>query len=292
MILKGPLFSAPQPKPRTSILTSTRKAYPTPPATPTASVSKPPEETKKAFINVKTTGTPTPSTSLRANPLVINPADFFLDNTSTQSTPKPSTAASQAPANSLQALIEQRKAKQNADIAEKQKINEDVQAAFNVPKPLFNKSKVPRAIQEQQRKLPIYKHKDQLIEAIRSNQVVIVKGETGSGKSTQIPQYLVEAGLHCSKKIAVTQPRRVAAKALATRVALEMGVPVGSTVGYAFRFAREISGDTVIKYMTDGLLVKECVSEANLDTYSIIIIDEAHERSVQTDVCFGTYFQN
>lgn len=296
MIFEGPVFTAPQPKPRTSILTSTatdtRKSYQTS-STPhelTATFPASNLVETKAVKDVKTSDPsilPSLSHSTTNSAVVIDPADFFIDNTSNESTPKPSTTTSAGPVNSLRALIEQRKAKKDAEIAEKNKMKEELEADFNVPKPLFDKSKVSRDIQEQQRQLPIYKHKDKLIEAIRNNQVVIVKGETGSGKSTQIPQYLVEAGLHGNRKIAVTQPRRVAAKSLATRVAKEMGVEFGTTVGYAFRFAREVSADTVIKYMTDGLLVKECISEANLDAYSIIIIDEAHERSVQTDVCFG-----
>lgn len=114
-----------------------------------------------------------------------------------------------------------------------------------------------------------------------------MEGDTGSGKSTQIPQYLAEAGFATTGKIGITQPRRVAAKALAERVSKECGVTVGTLVGYAVRFDKSISGDTIIKYMTDGLLVRECTTEPNLNSYSVIIVDEAHERSINTDVCFG-----
>ncbi|CAL8109470.1 unnamed protein product [Orchesella dallaii] len=151
----------------------------------------------------------------------------------------------------------------------------------------FSRKNVPRKILEQMRLLPIYSSKNELVELIKKNQMVIVIGETGSGKSTQIPQYLVEAGFAAKGKVGITQPRRVAAKALAERVAIECGVKVGTRVGYAVRFDKCVSGNTVIKYMTDGMLVKEFSQEPFLDTYSVIIIDEAHERSIHTDICFG-----
>lgn len=118
-------------------------------------------------------------------------------------------------------------------------------------------------------------------------------GETNSifdsGKSTQIPQYIADAGIvKDGLMIGVTQPRRVAAKSLAERVAVESGVKLGTYVGFAVRFENCISSKTIIKYMTDGLLVKDCTQgETNLDSYSVIMIDEAHERSIHTDVCFG-----
>ncbi|ODM95829.1 ATP-dependent RNA helicase DHX8 [Orchesella cincta] len=151
----------------------------------------------------------------------------------------------------------------------------------------FNRKNVPRKILEQMRKLPIYSSKNKLIELLQNNQMVVVMGETGSGKSTQIPQYLVEAGFSTSGKIGITQPRRVAAKALAERVSIECGVKVGTRVGYAVRFDKCVSGNTIIKYMTDGMLVKEFSQEPLLEAYSVIIIDEAHERSIHTDICFG-----
>ncbi len=187
-------------------------------------------------------------------------------------------------------LLNKHQAEKDQNIEQKRKEKEQEkrkQLASLVPKPIFNLKNVPRVIQEQKKALPIFAFKDKLLKAINTNQMVIVIGETGSGKSTQIPQYIAEAGLHGTGKIAVTQPRRVAAKSVASRVAVECGVKLGTSVGYSVRFDRSTSDHTVIKYLTDGLLVKECATEANLDTYSVIIIDEAHERSIHTDVCFG-----
>ena len=117
---------------------------------------------------------------------------------------------------------------------------------------------------------------------------MIIEGETGSGKTTQIPQYLHEAGLTAGgKKIGCTQPRRVAAMSVAARVADEMGVKLGSQVGYSIRFEDCTSERTVIKYMTDGMLLREFLGEPDLSSYKVMIIDEAHERTLHTDILFG-----
>ncbi|CAG9839038.1 unnamed protein product [Diabrotica balteata] len=143
-------------------------------------------------------------------------------------------------------------------------------------------------IEETKKSLPIYPFKDDLIQAIREHQVLIIEGETGSGKTTQIPQYLYEAGFtEDGKKIGCTQPRRVAAMSVAARVAQEMGVKLGNEVGYAIRFEDCTSERTVIKYMTDGTLHREFLSEPDLASYSVMIIDEAHERTLHTDILFG-----
>jgi pre-mRNA-splicing factor ATP-dependent RNA helicase DHX16 len=125
-----------------------------------------------------------------------------------------------------------------------------------------------------------------LIQAVRDHQVLIIVGETGSGKTTQIPQYLYG---YCrdGMKIGCTQPRRVAAMSVAARVAQEMDTKLGNKVGYSIRFEDCTSERTRIKYMTDGMLLREFLSEANLQSYSVIIIDEAHERTLHTDVIFG-----
>ncbi|CAH0746915.1 unnamed protein product [Bemisia tabaci] len=140
---------------------------------------------------------------------------------------------------------------------------------------------------EQRQSLPIYKLKDELIKAVNDNQILIVIGETGSGKTTQITQYLAEAGFTARGKIGCTQPRRVAAMSVAKRVAEEFGCRLGQEVGYTIRFEDCTSPETVIKYMTDGMLLRECLVDLDLKSYSIIMLDEAHERTIHTDVLFG-----
>lgn len=135
-------------------------------------------------------------------------------------------------------------------------------------------------------KLPVFAHRNELVTAIKNNQVTIVVGQTGSGKTTQIPQFILEAKLNGSKAICITQPRRVAAISLAARVSKEMGEPCGSTVGYAVRFDTKATNKTRIKFVTDGLLLKEYSSNA-FGAYSVIILDEAHERTLRTDILFG-----
>ena len=143
-------------------------------------------------------------------------------------------------------------------------------------------------LQEVRKTLPIYKVREELIQAVMDNQVIVLVGETGSGKTTQIAQYLKEAGL-CKegKMIGCTQPRRVAAMSVAARVAKEMDVRLGSEVGYSIRFEDNTSDKTLIKYMTDGMLLREFLSSPDLENYSCMIIDEAHERSLHTDILFG-----
>lgn len=143
------------------------------------------------------------------------------------------------------------------------------------------------SIQEQRESLPIYKLKKELVQAVHDNQVLVVIGETGSGKTTQVTQYLAEAGYTTRGKIGCTQPRRVAATSVAKRVAEEFGCRVGEEVGYAIRFEDCTGPDTVIKYMTDGMLLREILIDENLSQYSVIMLDEAHERTIHTDVLFG-----
>ncbi|KAG0181537.1 hypothetical protein DFQ29_008001 [Apophysomyces sp. BC1021] len=145
-----------------------------------------------------------------------------------------------------------------------------------------------RTIEETRKSLPIYEYREQLIQAIRDYQVLIIVGETGSGKTTQLPQYLYEAGFtKGGKKIGCTQPRRVAAMSVAARVAEEMGVHLGTEVGYSIRFEDCTTEKTAVKYMTDGMLLREFMTEPDLDSYSCMIIDEAHERTLSTDILFG-----
>ena len=142
-------------------------------------------------------------------------------------------------------------------------------------------------IADQRRFLPVYAVRSQLLRAIAENQVIVVVGETGSGKTTQLTQYLYEDGHARIGAIACTQPRRVAAMSVAKRVSEEMDCELGGLVGYAIRFEDCTSAETKIKYMTDGVLLRECLREPDADHYAAIIIDEAHERSLQTDILLG-----
>ncbi|XP_019874519.1 ATP-dependent RNA helicase DHX8 [Aethina tumida] len=147
--------------------------------------------------------------------------------------------------------------------------------------------KTNMTIIEQRQSLPIYKLKEELRKAVTDNQILIVIGETGSGKTTQITQYLAEAGFVARGKIGCTQPRRVAAMSVAKRVAEEFGCRLGQEVGYTIRFEDCTSPETIIKYMTDGMLLRECLMDLDLKSYSVIMLDEAHERTIHTDVLFG-----
>ncbi|XP_075694621.1 pre-mRNA-splicing factor ATP-dependent RNA helicase PRP16 isoform X2 [Rhinoderma darwinii] len=144
-----------------------------------------------------------------------------------------------------------------------------------------------KTLMEQRQYLPIFAVQQELLTIIRDNSIVIVVGETGSGKTTQLTQYLHEDGYTDYGMIACTQPRRVAAMSVAKRVSEEMEVSLGEEVGYAIRFEDCTSEKTLIKYMTDGILLRESLREADLDHYSAVIMDEAHERSLNTDVLFG-----
>ncbi|CAD7701127.1 unnamed protein product [Ostreobium quekettii] len=135
--------------------------------------------------------------------------------------------------------------------------------------------------------LPIRAHAKEILEAVRGSSVVVVIGDAGSGKTTQIPQILAKAGYGDDGKIVVTQPRRLAAISAARRVSEEMGVRLGAEVGYAVRFEEDTSSKTVIKYVTDGLLLRECLADTELSQYSVVMLDEAHERSLNTDILFG-----
>eukprot|EP00761_Pharyngomonas_kirbyi_P001515 gb/GECH01001519.1/.p1 GENE.gb/GECH01001519.1/~~gb/GECH01001519.1/.p1 ORF type:complete len:779 (+),score=163.76 gb/GECH01001519.1/:1-2337(+) len=143
------------------------------------------------------------------------------------------------------------------------------------------------AIQKQRKELPMYNMRDELMKTIHNNTCTIIVGETGSGKTTQVPQYLYEQGFSRKGRIGCTQPRRVAAVTVSERVSQEMGVPLGNTVGYSIRFEDTTSPQTRVKYMTDGMLVREAELDASLSAYSVLIVDEAHERTLHTDVAVG-----
>eukprot|EP00457_Paulinella_chromatophora_P002543 gb/GEZN01002548.1/.p1 GENE.gb/GEZN01002548.1/~~gb/GEZN01002548.1/.p1 ORF type:complete len:723 (-),score=91.14 gb/GEZN01002548.1/:278-2410(-) len=136
--------------------------------------------------------------------------------------------------------------------------------------------------------LPVYQQKTEFLKQLNKNPTVILVGETGSGKTTQIPQFALEAGFATTgRKIACTQPRRVAAMSVAKRVADELDVQLGEHVGYTIRFDDLTSNNTLMKYMTDGMLLREAMNDPVLSKYSVIILDEAHERTVSTDVLMG-----
>ncbi|KAI9456148.1 ATP-dependent RNA helicase Prh1 [Russula earlei] len=141
-------------------------------------------------------------------------------------------------------------------------------------------------LQEQRKQLPIAQGRESLMRSISLNDVTIILGETGSGKTTQLPQYLLEGGYH--RQIAVTQPRRVAATSLAARVSAEQGQPLGTLVGYSVRFDECVGPSTRVKYLTDGMLVREMMNDPLLMCYDVVIVDEAHERTLRTDIVLAS----
>ncbi|PON42058.1 putative pre-mRNA-splicing factor ATP-dependent RNA helicase [Trema orientale] len=148
-------------------------------------------------------------------------------------------------------------------------------------------------ILEKRRTLPVWQQKDEFLQALKANQTLILVGETGSGKTTQIPQFVLDAiDIETPDKrrkmmIACTQPRRVAAMSVSRRVAEEMDVTIGEEVGYSIRFEDCSSARTVLKYLTDGMLLREAMTDPLLERYKVIVLDEAHERTLATDVLFG-----
>jgi len=140
-----------------------------------------------------------------------------------------------------------------------------------------------KAVREQ---LPVYQFRSQVHQAVQDHPIVVLEGETGSGKTTQVPQFLLD---HTATggMIAVTQPRRVAATSIAERVATELDVELGQEVGYTIRFEDCSSPQTLLKFVTDGMLLREAMTDALLSRYSVICLDEAHERTLATDVLMG-----
>jgi len=157
------------------------------------------------------------------------------------------------------------------------------------------------ALKKQREKLPIWKHQESLRQCLRDRDVLVMLGQTGSGKSTQIGQFFLNEPwmqrrfVHTGKAkeiaiggcIAITQPRRVAAINLARRVAAEMGVRLGEEVGYSVRFDNKSNSKTRIKFLTDGMLLQEMLADPLLKKYSVVVVDEAHERTVGTDLVMG-----
>jgi len=143
------------------------------------------------------------------------------------------------------------------------------------------------SILAKRKELPVFGFLDRLLDAVKNNQTVVVEGETGSGKTTQIPQFLVADYAKQGKCVACTQPRRVAAMSIAQRVADEMDVNLGDQVGYSIRFEDNTGPQTMLKFMTDGMLLREAMTDPFLERMSVIVLDEAHERTLSTDVLMG-----
>lgn len=139
---------------------------------------------------------------------------------------------------------------------------------------------------EERKELTVLKVREGLISLIKCNKIVLLKGETGNGKTTQVPQFLLESGLAKGKCIACTQPTSDAAVSASQRVSEEMDLILGDEVGYSIRFEDKSSAKTKIKYMTDEMLISEAVIDPSLNKYSIIIIDEVQERTLSTDTIF------
>ncbi|KAF2667817.1 P-loop containing nucleoside triphosphate hydrolase protein [Microthyrium microscopicum] len=139
------------------------------------------------------------------------------------------------------------------------------------------------------KKLPVHAQRAEFLEMFHSTQIMVFVGETGSGKTTQIPQFVIYDDLpqYENKIVACTQPRRVAAMSVAQRVAQELDVELGEEVGYSIRFEEKSGPKTILKYMTDGMLLREAMNDNNLSRYSVLILDEAHERTLATDILMG-----
>ncbi|KAF7803364.1 putative pre-mRNA-splicing factor ATP-dependent RNA helicase DEAH9 [Senna tora] len=155
--------------------------------------------------------------------------------------------------------------------------------------PSFSSGYGYASMEKQRQRLPVYKYRTAILYLVETHATTIIVGETGSGKTTQIPQYLKEAGwADGGRVIACTQPRRLAVQAVSSRVAEEMGVKPGEEVGYTIRFEDLTKPDvTVVKFLTDGVLLREMMDDPLLTKYSVIMVDEAHERSISTDILLG-----
>ena len=147
--------------------------------------------------------------------------------------------------------------------------------AANAPRPVYSSE------------LPVVEQREQILAAIKRHQVVILCGETGSGKTTQLPKICLDAGLGVAGLIGHTQPRRIAARTVAARIASELDSQVGEAVGFKIRFSDQVSERSYIKLMTDGILLAEIQNDPWLNQYDTLIIDEAHERSLNIDFLLG-----
>nr|CAD7451802.1 unnamed protein product [Timema tahoe] len=179
----------------------------------------------------------------------------------------------------------------------KHKLNSPKNVVFT-GSPVFKKAKLEQnlntsspSVFHQRKLLPVFGVRNKLLAEIYKYSSLIVIGETGSGKTTQIPQFMHEVKLYRNGMIGVTQPRRVAAMTISQRVAQEMNTNLGELVGYSVRFEDVTSKCTKLKYLTDGMLLREALLDPLLLSYSVIVLDEAHERTVHTDILFGVVKQ-
>ncbi len=196
-----------------------------------------------------------------------------------------------------QELIRIKRLKQKNSCAELG--NEDKSPEIKDKKLIYLEKKLRASVQKRTRReanlpqitfnenLPIVAKKDEIIKAISENRVVIISGETGSGKTTQIPKFCLAAGRGIDGKIGCTQPRRIAAITVSQRIAEELGEEIGKSVGYKIRFTDQTGENTYIKIMTDGILLAETHGDKYLNEYDTIIVDEAHERSLNIDFVLG-----
>ncbi|GME32846.1 Helicase [Neofusicoccum parvum] len=179
-----------------------------------------------------------------------------------------------------------------AKLVRHQTTSADARAAEDGPSNPFTSQPLSKKyfdILKVRRDLPVHAQRDEFLQMFQSTQILVFVGETGSGKTTQIPQFVLFDDLPQSqaKMVACTQPRRVAAMSVAQRVADEMDVSLGEEVGYSIRFEDRTSSKTILKYMTDGMLLREAMNDHSLSRYSTIILDEAHERTLATDILMG-----
>ena len=195
--------------------------------------------------------------------------------------------------NALENVEDYTEESKDADLKQYLAVESDILVKINVfdqldPKRKSVSLKRPQAISEAREKLPAALKEFEILESVIGNMLTIVCGETGSGKSTQIPQFLYETGFGKEGIIGITQPRRLAAISLAQRVAEEMGSKLGQLVGYQVRFeASKFTPETRVKFMTDGILLNEMMSDFLLTRYSVVVLDEAHERKINTDLLIG-----
>lgn len=147
-------------------------------------------------------------------------------------------------------------------------------------------------------KLPVLEYKEKFLQLLHDNNTLVIVGETGSGKTTQIPNWCVEYLKNCNESskgrqlcVACTQPRRIAAMSVSAHVAKEQNVKLGQEIGYSVRFESCSSASTVLKYCTDGMLLREAMNDSRLSQYGVIVLDEVHERTLSTDVLMGVLKQ-